>query len=55
MLIIGDTCYIANIGDSRAVISKNNGKIKQALTRDHKPSDEVEKTRVVNAGGKIYQ
>ncbi len=55
MATIDDTCYICNIGDSRAVISRNGGKITQAVTRDHKPSDEMEKTRVLNAGGRIYQ
>ena len=55
MVVVEDTCYISNIGDSRAVISRNGGKIRQAVTRDHKPSDELERTRVLNAGGRVYQ
>ena len=55
MAVVEDTCYISNVGDSRAVISRNGGKVKQAVTRDHKPSDEHERTRVLNAGGRIYQ
>lgn len=55
MAIVDDNCYVCNIGDSRAVISRNGGKYKQAITRDHKPSDELERVRVLNAGGRIYQ
>ena len=38
-LIVEDTCYIANVGDSRAVLSENNGAKTIELTRDHKPND----------------
>lgn len=55
MLIIEDDCYICNVGDSRAVASRNGGKIGQAVTRDHKPSDEQERMRILNAGGRVYQ
>ena len=40
VMIIGKECYTVNIGDSRAFLSKNNGKIISHLSRDHKPSDE---------------
>jgi len=55
MVIVDDNCYVCNVGDSRAVVSRNGGKVKQAVTRDHKPSDESERSRVINAGGRIYQ
>ena len=38
-LIVGEMCYIANVGDSRAIMSGNNGKKLFPLSRDHKPSD----------------
>ncbi|KRX10914.1 Protein phosphatase 2C (PP2C)-like domain [Pseudocohnilembus persalinus] len=50
-----DICYTANLGDCRAIISKQNGEICQQLTRDHKPSDDKEKIRILNSGGNVYQ
>jgi protein phosphatase 2C family protein 2/3 len=48
-------CYVANVGDSRAVISKHGGKIIQPLTNDHKPCESSEMKRIIEAGGKVYQ
>lgn len=42
ILVVGDICYVANVGDSRAVISSNTGKKVLPITRDHKPDDEDE-------------
>lgn len=42
MLIIGETCFMANVGDSRALISREGGKVVTELSRDHKPTDEDE-------------
>lgn len=53
-MIIGDMCFIANVGDSRALMSANGGEKIYALSRDHKPSDDLEKQRIVSAGGQIY-
>lgn len=50
-----DTCYVANVGDSRAVISQDGGKNIFSLTRDHKPMDEVENKRIHENGGTVYQ
>jgi serine/threonine protein phosphatase PrpC len=38
-MIIDDDIYMINVGDSRAVMSKNGGTDFGALTRDHKPMD----------------
>lgn len=48
-LITDKTLYIANCGDSRAIIS-TNGKV-TALSTDHKPTLPDEKARIYNSGG----
>ena len=53
ILIINDMCYIANLGDSRALYSCNDGKKFLQLSRDHKPNDPLEKNRIYKAGGSI--
>ena len=47
--------YVANVGDSRAIMSAQNGQKLFILSRDHKPNEDVEKTRIIDKGGKIYQ
>ena len=51
ILIVGNTCYIANVGDSRAIMSTDGGAKIFSLSRDHKPSDESESKRIMEAGG----
>jgi serine/threonine protein phosphatase PrpC len=46
--------YIANVGDSRAIMSSSNGKV-FALTTDHKPSNRFEYDRIYSGGGEVYQ
>ena len=52
-IIKNNKLIIANVGDSRLVIFKNN-KV-NFFTEDHKPGSENEKNRIMKAGGEIYQ
>ena len=54
MLVIDDKVWIANTGDSRAVISSNKGESFSQITNDHKPSEEAERQRICKAGGSVY-
>ena len=54
-LFINKTCYVINLGDSRALYSSDSGTQLYQITRDHKPEDEVEKQRIEKNGGKIYR
>lgn len=51
VLIVGEKCYVANVGDSRALLSTHSGQRVVGLSRDHKPEDPIEKERVLHAGG----
>jgi len=54
-LIIDDKCYVANVGDSRAIMSSHKGRRVLPLSRDHKPGEEGERNRIISNGGKVYQ
>lgn len=54
MLIVGDVCYVVNVGDSWAILSSNWGANSMALSVDHKPSEEGEKRWIIEANGQIY-
>jgi serine/threonine protein phosphatase PrpC len=45
------TLIVANIGDSRAVLCRNESAFD--LTRDHKPNDPIERKRIEAAGGDV--
>ncbi|DAZ96217.1 TPA: hypothetical protein N0F65_012579 [Lagenidium giganteum] len=51
-LIIAGKMFIANAGDSRAVLGRTDDDIER-LSVDHKPDTEVETKRVEEAGGKV--
>ncbi|CAN7068704.1 unnamed protein product [Brassica rapa subsp. trilocularis] len=48
-ILLGDRLLVANVGDSRAVISRAGNAI--AVSRDHKPDQSDERERIENAGG----
>ncbi len=54
-LLVNDECFIGNVGDSRAVMSSQGGKLVVPLSIDHRPSNPGEFQRIVNNGGKIYK
>lgn len=43
--------YVANVGDSRCVLSSNGEAVE--MSTDHKPEDEIERDRITKAGGTI--
>ena len=45
----GDELYVANAGDSRGVLCRGTKAV--ALSEDHKPAHDVEKNRIIAAGG----
>ena len=55
LLLVDNKIYIANVGDSRCLISTKNGLVRKDVTRDHKPNYPYEKKRIISNGGKIYQ
>jgi serine/threonine protein phosphatase PrpC len=48
-VIKGGTLYVANAGDSRGVLCRGGAAL--AMSEDHKPAQENERTRILNAGG----
>ena len=53
-LIIDNILYSINLGDSRALYSRDGGKEFYQITRDHKPNDEIERKRIEKYGGKVF-
>jgi serine/threonine protein phosphatase PrpC len=52
VIIRGNKAFVANVGDSRAIVVQSEGC--QRLTVDHNPSMPEEKKRVMDAGGMIF-
>ena len=55
ILIIDTKIYIANAGDSRCLLSMNNGQKYIEVTEDHKPNSQKEIVRITKNGGSVYQ
>ena len=55
VMTFNDDLYIVNVGDSRAIGSKNHGAVALDLSEDHKPGELSEFRRIEAAGGHIYQ
>ena len=53
LITIETKIYVANVGDSRAIMSSNR-KLRE-ITIDHKPNEINEKNRIIKNGGKVYQ
>ena len=54
ILLIDEYLYLANVGDSRCLISKNSGKDFEILNNIHRPTEENEYKRIIENGGTIY-
>ena len=54
VMTFNDDLYVINVGDSRAIGSKNQGATAVDLSQDHKPGEESEFRRIESAGGHIY-
>lgn len=53
-LLIDDMLYIANAGDSRAIVYvEEKEKINMIITQDHKPGNTTERKRIEEAGGMV--
>ena len=54
VLLVENACYVANVGDSRALMSASGGQKLFVLSRDHRPNEDSERHRITEHGGKIY-
>ena len=55
VIMVDKKIYIANVGDSRCILSMDNGKKFIEVTKDHKPNSPNEMKRIKKYGGNIYQ
>ncbi|GMF57111.1 unnamed protein product [Phytophthora fragariaefolia] len=51
VLLIDDVIYSVNVGDSRAVLSRNGDAVEP--TQDHKPNHPQEQARIESLGGRV--
>lgn len=52
-LFEGEIGHVANVGDSRLILSRKKGKEIEQVSNDHKPESEQEKERILRYGGAI--
>lgn len=52
-LIIGNKCFVANAGDSKAILSINSGQTIISLSNEHKALNETEHKRILQYGGEL--
>ena len=50
-LVRGRELFVSNAGDSRCVVCREGKAVDMSF--DHKPEDEVELKRILNAGGQV--
>lgn len=55
LLIVNQECFVANVGDSRALLSVASMSRYYSLTNDHKPDDGIEKKRIEENGGRLWK
>ena len=55
LLVLDNTLYFMNVGDSRAILSQRNGNRIVQCTRDHKPQRESEAQRIFQHDGIVYR
>jgi protein phosphatase 1L len=48
-VLVGDRLFVANVGDSRAIICRGGNAV--AVSKDHKPDQTDERQRIEDAGG----
>eukprot|EP00347_Sterkiella_histriomuscorum_P010978 403374213 len=54
ILFINRICYVAQLGDGRLILCKEQESLTVQVTRDHKPNDAIEKERILANGGQVY-
>ena len=54
-IIIDKLLYIANVGDSRAILAYGNKGLSKQISIDHKPDNKTERKRIRDNGGRIYR
>lgn len=55
LLVLDNTLYFMNVGDSRAILSQKAGQRIVQCSRDHKPQRESEAARIFQHDGIVYR